>query len=83
MSRFNAAAAPEPPEPIAAAPTALAAALERAVAGRQALLREAEAAPTAPALREALRLSAAHIERLLARLAAAVPPAAGARGRAA
>ena len=55
--------------------TTLAAALERAVAGRQELLREAAAAPDAPALREALRLSAAHIERLLAHLAAIVPPA--------
>jgi hypothetical protein len=58
----------------------LAAALERALLGRAALVREAaaaEAAPNAPALREALRLSAARIELLLARLAACEPPAAG------
>ena len=92
MSRFTAddaaAAATHPDDPescelLALDPAALAAALERAVAGRQALLREAEAAPGALALREGLRLSTAHIERVLARLASVVPPAAGARDRAA
>ena len=79
MSRCNTDAAATDPEELAltgADPVALAAALERAVAGRQALLREAEAAPSAPALREGLRLSQAHIERLLARLAAVAPPGA-------
>ena len=85
VSRFNAAAAadPETLESIPADPAALAAALERAMAGRQALLLEAEAAPHAPALREALRLSNALVERVLARLAAVTPPEAGERERAA
>ena len=80
MSRCDAEAAdpePEAVELIAADPAALAAALARALAGRQALVRRDEAAPgapEAPALREGLRLSAAHIERLLARLAAVEPP---------
>ena len=47
------------------------------MAGREALVREAEASPGAPALRAALRLSDAHIERLLVRLASLAPPAAG------
>ena len=60
-------------------PAAVAAALERAIDGRQALARRLEAAPDAPhapALHEALRQSNARVERLLGQIAALVPPAA-------
>jgi hypothetical protein len=53
-----------------AEPAALAAALERALAGRLDLLREGRATPP-----RAVALSAAHLEALLVRLEAVVQPA--------